>query len=165
MKYYLTLSFLLISFIAFTQRSNIAHISTTELWEMMPEKKAADSILMKMNKEYSDHFNKVNLEIQALINEYQADQSSAPAVKADMAVDIQNKQVRLENFKKEAEAELLKKREELLAPIRKKMEDAINKVAKKNKYLYVLDSSYGNIIYVQNPSDNILDPVKKELGL
>lgn len=165
MKYYLTLSFLLISFIAFTQRSNIAHISTTELWEMMPEKKAADSILMKMNKEYSDHFNKVNLEIQALINEYQADQSSALAVKADMAVDIQNKQVRLENFKKEAEAELLKKREELLAPIRKKMEDAINKVAKKNKYLYVLDSSYGNIIYVQNPSDNILDPVKKELGL
>ena len=165
MKYYLTLSFLLISFIAFTQRSNIAHISTTELWEMMPEKKAADSILMKMNKEYSDHFNKVNLEIQALINEYQADQSSALAVKADMAVDIQNKQVRLENFKKEAEAELLKKREELLAPIRKKMEDAINKVAKKNKYLYVLDSSYGNIIYVQNPSDNILDPVKNELGL
>lgn len=165
MRYYLTLSFIFISFIAFTQRSNIAHISTAELWEMMPEKKAADSILIKMNKEYSDHFNKVNLEIQELINQYQADQSSAPAVKADMAMDIQNKQVRLENFKKDAEAELLKRREELLAPIRKKMEDAINKVAKKNKYLYVLDSSYGNIIYVQNPADNILDLVKKELGL
>lgn len=149
----------------FSQKSNIANLNTMLLWESMPEKKSADSILMQLNQSYSEHFGKMNQEIEILITNYKADDKSIPAIKADMVKDIEARQSRMETFKKEAEADLAKKREELLAPIRKKMQDAINSVAKKNKYDYVLDSSFGNIIYAKNPADDILELVKKELGL
>lgn len=150
---------------SFSQKSVIANLNTMLLWESMPEKKAADSVLLKLNQSYSEHFGKMNQEIDLLITNYKSDDKSTPAIKADMVKDIESRQARMETFKKEAEADLSKKREELLAPIRKKMQDAINSVAKKNKYDYVLDSSFGNIIYAKNPSDDILELVKKELGL
>ncbi len=147
------------------QRSKIANINTLELWELLPEKKAADSVVLELNKTYSKHFNDQSQEIQVLIYNYQNDTTATPAIRADLATDIQNRQIRLENFKKEAEADLSKKREELLAPIKKRMQTAIDKVAEKYKYEYVLDSSFGNIIFTKNDLDDILPLVKTELGL
>lgn len=147
------------------QRSNVANINTLALWELMPEKKKADSMLLEVNKQYSEYYNKVNQEIQVMIVNYQNDTLTSPAIKADKASEIQNMQIRLDKFKKDAEADLAKKREELLAPIRQKMQDAINKVAKQYKYDYVIDSSYGNILYTKNSADDLIDLVKKELGL
>lgn len=156
---------LLLSGSIFAQRSNVANINTIALWDLMPEKKSADSTILELNKTYSEHFTKMNTEIEALIYSYKNDEKATPAIKADIIKDIEARQARMENFKKEAEADLAKRREELLAPIRKKMQDAINAVAKKYKYDYVIDSSFGNIIYTKNPADDILDLVKKELGL
>ena len=45
-----------------------------------------------------------------------------------------------------------------------KAQNAIDEVAEKGKYTYILDSSSGLILY-QKDSENILDKVKKELGL
>lgn len=147
------------------QRSKIANINSMELWDLLPEKKKADSLILELNKTYSKHYNEQNQEIQVLIYNYQNDTTATPAIRADWAADIQNRQTRLENFKKEAETDLSKKREELLAPIKKKMQDAIDKVANKYKYDYVLDSSFGNIIFAKNDLDDILPLVKLELGL
>ncbi len=155
----------LIGIYGIAQRSNVANINTLALWELMPEKKKADSILLEVNKQYSEYYNKVNQEIQVMIVNYQNDTASSPAIKADQAVEIQNMQVRLEKFKKDAEADLAKRREELLAPVRKKMQDAIDKVAKQYKYDYVLDSSFGNILFTKNSADDLIGLVKKELGL
>lgn len=161
----LVVCLLLLSSTIYAQRSNVANINTIALWELMPEKKTADSTILELNKTYSEHFTKMNTEIETLIYNYKNDDKATPAIKADMIKDIEARQIRMENFKKEAEADLAKKREELLAPIRKKMQDAINTVAKKYKYDYVIDSSFGNIIYTKNPADDILELVKKELGL
>src|SRR5688572_26065093 len=138
MSKFLVLSFsLFLNLTAFSQKSNIANINTMLLWESMPEKKSADSVLMQLNTSYSEHFSKMNQEIEILIANYKSDEKSTPAIKADLVKDIESRQARMENFKKEAESDLAKKREELLAPIRKKMQEAINSVAKKNKYDYV----------------------------
>ena len=165
LKFTLTIVFFISSLSLFSQKSNTANINTMLLWDLMPEKKSADSVLLQLNQSYSEHFSKMNQEIELLIANYKSDDKSTPAIKADLVKDIESRQTRMETFKKEAESDLTKKREELLAPIRKKMQDAINSVAKKNKYDYVLDSSFGNIIYAKNPADDILELVKKELGL
>ncbi|MGY8988737.1 MAG: OmpH family outer membrane protein, partial [Flavobacteriales bacterium] len=56
------------------------------------------------------------------------------------------------------------KEQELLQPILKKAQNAIDEVADKGKYTYILDSSAGLILYSKD-SEDILDKVKKELGL
>ena len=62
------------------------------------------------------------------------------------------------------EIDLSNKEIELLQPIEEKATDAINAVAEKGKYTYILDSSSGILLYSKD-SENILDKVKKELGL
>ena len=57
-----------------------------------------------------------------------------------------------------------KKKEELYTPILKKAEEAINSVAKENKFSYIFDASAGTLLYAQD-SDDVLPMVKTKLGL
>ncbi len=54
------------------------------------------------------------------------------------------------------------KAQEKIVPLRTKAQEAINAAAKENGYAYVLDS---NSILVGPPGDNILNLVKKKLGI
>ena len=71
---------------------------------------------------------------------------------------------RIQKFQGDAQDKFSSKKDELYTPILKKAEDAIKAVAKDNSYAYVFDTSVGAVIYAQD-SDNIMDLVKKKLGL
>jgi outer membrane protein len=46
----------------------------------------------------------------------------------------------------------------------KKAEEAINSVAKENKFSYIFDASAGTLLYAQD-SDDVMPMVKTKLGL
>ena len=71
----------------------------------------------------------------------------------------------LEEMPGSFEKDLLKVKEDLYAPIRIKMQAAVDKVSENYQYDYIFDSSYGTIIYSKNKTDNIMDYVKSELGI
>ena len=56
------------------------------------------------------------------------------------------------------------KEQELLEPILQKARDAINEVAKEDKYTYIFDKSMGTLLYAEE-SENIISKVKKKLDL
>ena len=58
----------------------------------------------------------------------------------------------------------IEKEKELLDPILRKAQSAIDEVAKDGKYTYILDSGSGALLYSKE-SEDILPKVKKELGL
>jgi outer membrane protein len=58
-----------------------------------------------------------------------------------------------------------KKEQELLKPIIEKAKKAISDVAKESGYAYVLDSSPGSPLLVKPEGDNIMNLVKKKLGI
>ncbi len=151
--------------ISIAQRSNVAHINTNELWKLMPEKEIADSAVKELQKELSSYYQELLREYKKGALELQADSTMNELIKKEKMDALNALNNKLTKLEKSATGELNNKREELYKPIREKMEAAIATVAKKYKYDYVLDVSYGNIIYVKNEADNILDLVKKELGL
>ena len=78
--------------------------------------------------------------------------------------EIQGLEQRITTFQQSAQTSLQNKEIELLRPIEEKAQNAINIVAEKGKYTYILDSSSGMLLYSKE-SEDILEKVKKELGL
>ena len=59
---------------------------------------------------------------------------------------------------------LKNKMAELVAPIKKKVEEAVASIAKEKGYSYIIDNSYGTLIYA-NEADNVDAAVKTKLNL
>ncbi|HVA98516.1 MAG TPA: OmpH family outer membrane protein, partial [Bacteroidia bacterium] len=71
---------------------------------------------------------------------------------------------RIQDFQTQAQQDIQKKNDELTKPVYDKAKKAIDEVAKEKGYKYVLDTSTGVVLYSE-PSDDILDLVKKKLGI
>ena len=141
----------------------IGYVNTQVLWEKIPEKKEADSLLKVYTKELNTDFNTRLNDFRTLSRIAGADDNSAIADSLKLVLDL--KQNEIIAFKNEIPKKLLKRKNELNEPIREKMQKAVDKVAKEKKLSYVLDASYGVIIYRSSENLNIIDDVLKELGL
>lgn len=152
---------------AISQKSKIAYINTNALWQLMPEKAEADSVLNQEKLAIQTYYVDQQKDLQAKAQELNEDPNfdKDKLVYQQKIKDIQDRSKKLDAFVAEAEEELKKKQSELYTPIREKMENAINAVAEENGYEYVLDSSFGNIIYRKSESYNILEKVKNKLNL
>ena len=100
-----------------------------------------------------------------MIEDYQNNETSYDDLtKQDKIAEIQGLEQRITTFQQSAQTSLQNKEIELLRPIEEKAQNAINAVAEKGKYTYILDSSSGVLLYSKE-SEDILEKVKKELGL
>ena len=130
-------------------QSKTAHINFSELVQLLPEFKTASETLQKLTKD----------------DALEKDQATMPAAIKDLKIkDLQDLQKKYEEFKQTAQTDIQKKREALFSPIVKKAKDAVEQIAKEKGYGYVIDSSAAQYVYM-NPADNILELVKKKLGL
>ena len=148
------------------QRSKVAYINTNELWQRMPEKLSADSVLEAEAAEYRSYLKGMLTELHELEKKFQEQSESDRGIMAaEVGKDIDLKQQRIKEYSSNAEKELEMHREELYKPIRDRMQKAIDDVAAKYKYDYVLDASFGNIVYRRNEDDNLMKEVTLSLGL
>jgi len=67
-------------------------------------------------------------------------------------------------FQQEIQQNLSTKSEDLLKPIRDRINDAINEVAKENGYTYIFDMSVGVLLYAEESTD-VGALVKAKLGI
>src|SRR5580704_13522826 len=121
-------------------QTKIGTISLAELVPNMPEYKKADTAMNEFQTA-------LNQQYQDLVNEYQQQQtmlSSKDTSKYTAAqLEIKRKDLgdllqKLQNFQTTAEQMRNQKNQELLAPITKKAQDAIQAVAKENGYTYII---------------------------
>ena len=141
------------------------HINSQELLSLMPERDKVISELQDYAKGLENQLMSMNTELQASFEEYKSNESSYDDLtKQDKQAAMQNLQERINTFQQSAQASLQEKEIELLRPVEEKAINAIDAVAEKGKYTYILDSSSGLILYSKD-SENILDKVKKELGI
>ena len=152
-----------LSLTTFSQK--LGHINVQELISLMPERDIAFNELQKYAKELESQLISMESEFNAMVEEYTTNVSSYDDLKKnDKLVEIENLKQRILTFQQSAQNELQKKELELLRPIEEKAQNAINTVAEKGKYSYILDSSVGVLLYYKD-SDDVLEKVKKELDL
>lgn len=147
-------------------KSKVGYISTTELWTLMPEKQAADAELKKMEDQMVAYYQQEQQTFEAGVNAYVQDSANmTDLVKKQTLQKLQQQQENLQAMPKAANDELKKKQDALYVPIKEKMQKAIDEVAAENGYDYILDASFGNIVYAKNEGDNVIGLVKQKLGL
>ncbi len=102
-------------------QSNIAHIDTQALVEAMPEMKAAQSQLEKLQKTYDTEIRTLMKEFEAKMKQYDVEAESKTAEEnAKRAEEVQGMQNNITAYRQQALEDLQKKQEDLIAPILEK---------------------------------------------
>ncbi|MCB0522618.1 MAG: OmpH family outer membrane protein [Lewinellaceae bacterium] len=158
---------LLMAFVG-AQAQKFGHLNSGNLLVQMQETKVADDSL----KVFQDSLVKVGQERAKKLQEdfnlfaqaYQ--QGSVPPVEAQKKqAEFQQKQEELSQFEDEVMQMVAKKREELIAPILERVQEAINEIGKNEGYTMIFDTSVFNTILFAQDSDDIEAKVKAKLGL
>ncbi|MDC8005735.1 OmpH family outer membrane protein [Aureisphaera galaxeae] len=156
-------------FVGFTTsvnaQSKVAHIDTQALVEAMPEMKAAQSQLEKLQKTYDTEIKSMLKELQVKMDQYNAEaESKTDAENEKRAIEVQGMQKNINDYRQQALQDLQKKEVDLLKPVLEKARTAIQKVARAQGFQYVLDSAQGNGVILADGTD-LLSSVKQELKI
>jgi outer membrane protein len=145
-------------------QSKTAHINVTELLQAMPEMKAAQAELKRLEETYRADIQSSMEELRNKFTQYNNEASSmSEEENQKRALELQGAERNIGEAQQAAQQELGKKQAELFEPISQKAKAAIEKVAAAQGYQYVLDSSPGSGVIVATGKD-LLPDVKKALG-
>ncbi|WP_445385718.1 OmpH family outer membrane protein [Robiginitalea sp. IMCC44478] len=145
-------------------QSKVAHINVTELLAQMPEMKAAQAELKKLEETYKADIQSSVTELRNKYTQYNNEASSkTDEENQKRAIELQGFEKNIGEAQQAAQQELGKKQAELYQPILEKANNAIQKVAAAQGYDYVVDASPGLGLIVAKGKD-LMPEVKKELG-
>lgn len=146
-------------------QSKVAHIDVTQLLSAMPEMKAAEAELKKLQETYNTDIQASMTELRNKYTQYQNEAASKSKEENEKrAVELQGYEKNIGEAQQAASQEFQKKQAELFAPISEKAKAAIEKVATAQGIDYVIDAQAGGGLIVAK-GKNLLADVKKELGI
>jgi len=146
-------------------QSKVAHIDTKLLVEAMPEMKAAQSQLEKLQTTYDAEIRSMMKEWETKVKQYDGEAvNKTEEENLKRVEEVQGMQKNIGDYRNQALQDLQKKEVDLLQPILEKARAAIQKVARAQGIQYVLDSATGNGVILADGTD-LLSEVKKELGI
>ena len=142
----------------------VASLNVAEVLSMMPEKKKADEQLTAFKNSKEGEIKKQMESYQALLQKYSEDApKQTQQVNDTRSAELQKLQQNIQQMTVAAEKDMAGRMDTAYAPIEKKFNDAVAKVAKANGWDFVFDSNSDGLIYKGGP--DATPAVKKELGL
>ncbi len=145
-------------------QAKIAHIDVQKLLSEMPEMKAAEAELKKLEETYRADIESSMTEFQNKLTQYRNESASkSEEENQKRALEVQGFEKNISEAQQTARQELQNKQAELLGPITEKAKKAIESVAAAQGLDYVIDATQGGGLIVAKGKD-ILPDVKKQLG-
>lgn len=150
------------------QQLKIGIVNLETIITEMPAAKDADKMLKDLTKQYQDSLIAMRTEFEQKIQDYQKQQSMmTPDAQQAEESKLQELQTRIYQFQESKfgqQGELVVKREQLLAPIRDQVQEAIDKVAKAEGLNLVFDETAAAVLYSEDKFDitfRVLDELKR----
>ncbi|SEN64394.1 periplasmic chaperone for outer membrane proteins Skp [bacterium A37T11] len=148
------------------------HVNTTEIFQVMPDVKAANDGYQAYAKVKQSEMEQMNAEYLKKMTEYQDKQKSRSesnkiTVDAElqaMASSITDLQQRIQAAQQRSQQDMQNKEEELYSPIQRKVDNAIKIVAKEKGYTYIFDVAAGGLKYYAE-ADDLTPAVRLNLGI
>lgn len=167
MKKFITLGLVAISLIGSSQTSKaqnkFGYISADEIIVLMPEAARIDTQLnqyqMALYQTAQDQQTELN---DAVAKFYKDSATMSPQLKEVKRKDLQAKIQELSGAEQKIQNQFEQKRQELSLPLQKKLQAAIQEVAKENGYTYIFPRES---LIVMPPGDDIGHLVRKKLGI
>lgn len=142
------------------------HVTSELLLQDMPEYDSAQVKMADLRQQYEMEMEQIQVEINKKIEAFnQAEATMSDLIKEAKASEIQEMQMRLQNFSQTANQDLQQQGMVFMQPVMEKARTAIDEVAKEHGLIYVFDLSQGNPVYTSEESLDMLPLVKTKLGL
>ena len=144
------------------------HLNSGNLLELMPEVKAGDAELEKLQKASLE---KMQQRVKALEDKFQmlrekaAEGGMSPVQQRQAEDDLNRERESILKEEQELTQKMQQKRIDLLQPIFDKVNKAIEDVGKENGYTMIFETSQFNAILFAADADDVMPLVKAKLGL
>ncbi|MBF0648871.1 OmpH family outer membrane protein [Dysgonomonas sp. GY75] len=144
----------------------IAFVNSNELLEAIPDKVTATNTINDLNKKYKD-------ELQVMQNDYNKKYSDFISYQNSMADNVRLRRMQelyelerqINNFMKVAQDDIQNQEQILIAPLRKKVKDAIYQVGIEQGFVCIYDLANPAIAFVTPDATNATALVKQKLGV
>jgi outer membrane protein len=145
----------------------IGHLNFQELMAALPETDSINKVLSDLSTEYQKlgegllvQYNKA---YEAYSNEAATLKQAEKSLRESELLDMQR---RTQTFDKESQTDYQNRYQELFGPLVQKVQSAVKEIGKENNFLYILDTSNGQVLYVpEDESYNIMPLARKKMGL
>jgi outer membrane protein len=146
-----------------TNAQKIGYISADEIIQLMPEAATVQNQLDQYQQSLYQNAQEKQQALNDAIQKFLKDSATLSAsMKEVRRNDLQKQQQELAGESQRIQDMFAQKRQELSAPIQKKLQDAIEAVAKENGYTYIMPKE---ALIVMPPGNDIGPLVIKKLGL
>lgn len=138
-------------------------INSQELMMSLPEVKQANANIEQLNKDLVDKRQNMIQALQTKYSDLEQRANTLPPVQLqEEAKVLKAEEQKIVEFEQTSSESIYKKSEELIAPIQKKVNDALKAVADENGYAYIFDSASGFVLYADEAAD-VTELVKAKL--
>lgn len=144
------------------QTLKFGSVSPTEIMNVMPDVATAQNTLKAASDKYQTQAKTLQDEYNKKLSELDALEKAKSNTDAKVK-EIQDLQVRMQNFQQQAASDLQKQQETLMAPIQQKLMNAIQSVGAKGGYAGIYDASV--MLYRGSQVEDVTAKVKAELGI
>lgn len=139
-------------------------VSTDQIMQAMPETTAAQEQLAAASKTYEDEYGKLTEEMEKKYKEFQALAEDTPAaIRERRGAELQDLDQRIQSFMQNAQQDLQRQQQNLLAPIQEKLINAIKAVGAEQGFTMIFPD--GVSIYTGSDVVDVTDAVKAKLGI
>ncbi|MEM9846535.1 MAG: OmpH family outer membrane protein [Bacteroidota bacterium] len=144
------------------------HLNAGNLLQELPAVKAANAELETYQKQLVGKGEEMAKAFQTKLQAYLTKAEGGELSKVQMQqqeTGLQSERESIMKYEQEVINKVQVKRQALLEPILKKVDEAIQAVGKENGYQMIFDTSVMNAILFVKDSDDVTSLVKKKLGL
>ncbi len=151
------------------QTLKLAHLNSQEILTAMPETTTAQNTLKSLQDKYRTEIQKTQDEFQKKMADYQkaVQAKTLPEnIEERRRKELEDMASRAQQFQKDAQTNLQKKEQELMAPIYTKLDDAIQKIGAAEGYTYIFDLARMPVAYVNTATSvDLTSKVKASMGI
>lgn len=151
-----------------SQNLKIGVVDVALVVESMPEAAQGEKYIKEMSQKYQDTLVQMQKNLEEKLAQYKKQQSMMPKdqqTKTEEELQGQNQQLMMYQQSKFGQTgELARVRENVLAPLREKVINAIKEVAKAEKMNFIFDKTNGSVIYSEDKFDitfSVIDKIKR----
>lgn len=142
----------------------LGHFNSADLIKKMPEGDSAQAEITRYVTELQGEMESMQKEYEKLVTDYQSKEAElSDFLKANKQKEIQSVMERMQLFQQNAEADIMKKREDVMTTLYAKIKTVVAEIAKDGKYDYILENQ--GVMWYANDSDDILPLILKKMNL
>ena len=149
-------------------QARIGIVNSQQLFDLMPEKAAAEAQLKTLSDRYHAEYTLLQSEFDKKYADYQtvaADASYPETIKERRVQELQESDKKMREFERRAADDIAALRETLTKPITEKIQAAIRQAGEQGNFDLVLDTAVTPVAYIGPKTVDITSMVKALLGL